>query len=75
MKVPACVGLLAKLRGGEGVLIPLDHHVQEGQLILLLYLHCELYLLAKAIEVVEKVGQLCSSMRPDDESIVHVSKP
>ena len=52
--VPVCVG-----RGGEGVLIPLDQHVQEGQLILLLYLHCELCLLTKVVEVVQEVGQLC----------------
>ena len=43
VKVPACVGLLTKHRSGEGVLIPLHQHVQVGQLILL-YLHCELYL-------------------------------
>ena len=59
VKVPVHVGLLAKHRGGEGVLIPLDQHVQEGQLILLLYLHCELYLLTKVVEVVQEVGQLC----------------
>ena len=60
MKVPVRVGLLAKHRGGEGVLIPLDQRVQEGQLILLLHLHCELYLLAKAIEVIQEGDQLCS---------------
>ena len=42
MKVLVRVGLLAKHRGGEGVLIPPDQQVQEGQLILLLYLYCEL---------------------------------
>lgn len=36
------VGHLAKHRGDEGVLIPLDQYVQEGQLILLLYVNCEL---------------------------------
>ena len=55
--------------------IPLDHHVQEGQLILLLYLHCKLYLLAKAVEVIQEGDQLCSSMGPDDQSIVHIPKP
>ena len=75
MKVPVRVRLLAKHRGGEGVLIPLDQHIQEGQLILLLYLHCELYLLPKAIEVIQEGDQLCSSMGPDDKSIVHVPKP
>ena len=66
VKVLVRVGLLAKHRGGEGVLIPLDQHVQEEQLILLLYLHCELYLIAKAVEVVHEGGQLCSSMGPDN---------
>ena len=48
---------------------------KEGQLILLLYLHFELYLLAKAFEVIQEGGQFCSSMGPDDESVVHVPKP
>ena len=69
------VGLLAKHRGSEGVLILLDRHIQEGQLTLLLYLHCELYLPAKAVEVVQEGDQLCSSIGPDDESIIHVPKP
>ena len=75
VKVPVHVGLLAKHWGGKGVLIPLDQYIQEGQLILLLYLHCELYLLTKAIEVIQEGDQLYSYMGPDDESIVHVSKP
>ena len=45
VKVPVCLGLLAKHQVGEGILIPLDQYVQKGQQIPLLYLHCELYLL------------------------------
>ena len=75
VKVPVCVGLLMKHRGGEGVLIPHDQHVQEGQLILLLCLYCELYLLTEAIGVIQEGAQLCSFMGPDDESVVHVPKP
>ena len=59
------MGLLAKHQFGEGVLILLEQHVQEGQL----------YLLTKAIEEIQEGDQLCSYMGPDDESIVHVSKP
>ena len=58
MKVSVRVGLLAEYRGGEGVLIPLDQYVQEGQMILFLYLHCELYLLAQAVKVNQEGSQL-----------------
>ena len=65
-------GSFAEHQDSEGVLIPLDQHTQEGQLILLFYLHCELYLLAKAIEVIQEGDQLCSSMGQENESIYHV---
>ena len=35
MKVSVGVGLLAEHRGGEGVLIPLDQHIQEESVALL----------------------------------------
>ena len=42
MEVLVCVGLLVIYSGGEGFSIPLNQHVQEGQLIFLFSLHSSL---------------------------------
>ena len=42
VEVLVCVGLLVIYSGGETVSIPLNQHVQEGQLIFLFSLHSSL---------------------------------
>ena len=52
-----------------------DERVQKWYAVIIFDFHGELYVSVLVVEMVEEVVEMLSVMRPNDESIIDVSKP
>jgi len=67
--------ILVELVAQGALHFPVYVDVEKGQVAVCLYLHGELYIPVKAIQIVKKPVQLLCSMCPDEESVINKMEP